>query len=250
VTTGSFPDHFSALAAAYGQFRPVYPPALFDHLAELAPSRDRAWDCATGNGQAAAPLASRFRHVVATDASAAQLAEARPASNVDFCVASAEQVPLAQDSVDLITVAQALHWFRLADFFAEARRVLRVRGVLAVWTYHLFSVTPAIDQWVQSFNRDVVGPCWPPQRRMVAEAYAGIDFPFADVQTTTVPMAVTWSVDHLLAYVGTWSAVTRYREQRGADPLADCVVPVRAAWGDAQYREVRFPLTVKTMRKV
>ena len=249
MTAGSFPDHFSALASAYGQFRPEYPAALFDYLAELAPERKLAWDCATGNGQAAAPLAARFRRVVATDASAAQLAQARALDNLDFCVASAEQAPLANGSVDLVTVAQALHWFRLAEFFAEAHRVLRPRGVLAVWTYHLFSVTPDIDDMVRAFNREVVGPYWPPQRRMVAEAYAGIDFPFPEVQTTALPMALIWSVEHLLAYVGTWSAVARYREQCGRGPLVDFAVAVRAAWGEASHREVRFPLTVKTMRK-
>ena len=134
MTAAAYPDHFSALAAAYGQFRPDYPAALFDHLAGLLPAHDLAWDGATGNGQAALPLAARLRHVVASDASAAQLAEAATLSNISLCVASAEQVPLASASVDLVTVAQALHWFRLPAFFSEVRRVPRPTGVLAVWT--------------------------------------------------------------------------------------------------------------------
>lgn len=246
----SFPDHFSALAAAYGQFRPDYPLPLFDHLADLAPARDLAWDCATGNGQAALPLSARFRTVVATDASAAQLAEAERTDNLCLCVARAERVPLANDCVDLITVAQALHWFRLAEFFDEARRVLRPRGVLAVWTYHLFSVTPAIDALLQTFNREVVGAYWPPQRRMVEQSYGDIAFPFSEIETRRFPMAVHWTIEHLLAYVGTWSAVAQYRQQRGADPLADFARDVQAAWGELERREVRFPLTVKTMRKL
>ncbi len=249
MTAASFPDHFSALASAYGQFRPDYPAALFDHLAKLCADHALAWDCATGNGQAAVPLAARFRQVVASDASAAQLAEARAQSNILFCVASAERVPLADDSVDLVTVAQALHWFRLPEFFAEARRVLRGGGVLAVWTYHLFSVSPAVDALLRDFNSEVVGPYWPAQRRLVAEAYAGIEFPFVDVETRAVPMGVSWSVEHLLAYVGTWSAVAQYRQRLGADPLLDFAREVRAAWGDEVQRAVRFPLTLKTMSK-
>lgn len=250
MSEGSFPDHFSELATAYGQFRPDYPAALFDHLAALAPARELAWDCATGNGQAASPLAARFRCVVASDASAAQLAEAVPADNVLLCMASAESVPIASGCVDLVTVAQALHWFRLEAFFAEARRVLRPMGVLAVWTYHLFSVSPAVDALVRDFNREVVGPYWPPQRRMVEQAYETIDFPFADVQTCSFPMAMDWSVDHLLAYVGTWSAVAQFRHRHGTDPLTDFARDMHAAWGTAPRREVRFPLTVKTMRRV
>lgn len=248
MTAGSFPDHFSALAAAYGEFRPEYPAALFDRLVSLTPAREWAWDCATGNGQAAVPLAARFRQVVASDASAAQLAEARPPTNMHLCVARAEHVPLRDGSVDLVTVAQALHWFRLAEFFAEVRRVLRRHGVLAVWTYHLFSVSPEIDQLVRRFNAEVVGPFWPPQRRMVVEAYAGIDFPFAQLESCSLPMAVTWSVEHLLAYVGTWSAVAQYRRQCGADPLSGFARELRSAWGAQAEREVRFPLTLKTMR--
>ncbi|MCC6706311.1 MAG: class I SAM-dependent methyltransferase [Gammaproteobacteria bacterium] len=237
------------MAVAYGEFRPDYPHALFEHLAALAPGQELAWDCATGNGQAALPLCTRFRRVLASDASAAQLAEARRADNLALCVAGAERVPLADGSVDLVTVAQALHWFRLGEFFDEARRVLRQRGVLAVWTYHLFSVTPDIDALLRHFNREVVGPYWPPQRRMVEQAYADIEFPFAELDTRMFPMAVEWSVEHLLAYVATWSAVARYRQLRDADPMPDFARDVRAAWGDAARREVRFPLTVKTMRK-
>ena len=249
MSAASFPDHFSALASAYGQFRPHYPGQLFDRLAELAPGRQLAWDCATGNGQAALPLAARFKYVVASDASVAQLAEAPALANLALCVASAESVPLASDSVDVVTVAQALHWFRLPEFFAEARRVLRADGVLAVWTYHLFSVTPAIDTLLKHFNREVVGPYWPPQRRLVEEAYANIDFPFADIHTDAMPMAVTWSVEHLLAYVATWSAVAQFKRVRHSDPMQDFAADVRAAWGESAQREVRFPLTVKTMRR-
>lgn len=246
----SFPDHFSQLAAAYGQFRPDYPAALFEHLAQLAPGRALAWDCATGNAQAALPLTRYFSTVVASDASAAQLAEARRADTLCLCVASAERVPLAGDSLDLITVAQALHWFRLPEFFAEARRVLRPRGVLAAWTYHLFSVTPDIDALLRHFNREVVGPYWPPQRRMVEQAYGDIEFPFDELESCSFPMVVHWTVEHLLAYVGTWSAVAQYRKLRDGDPLPGFAREVRAAWGDTTTRDVRFPLTVKTMRKL
>ena len=246
--SGGFADHFSANAASYGRFRPVYPEPLFDHLAALAPRRELAWDCATGSGQAVAPLARRFRLVVASDASAAQIAHAQSGDNVRLLVASAERVPLAAASIDLITVAQALHWFALPAFFAEVARVLRPRGVLAVWTYNLFSIEPRIDALVRAFYIDTVGPYWPPQRRLVDDAYAGIELPFAETATTTWTVALRWNLAHLLAYIATWSAVAQYRRARGADPMPGLASALAAAWGESPEREIVWPLTVKTAR--
>ena len=248
MTAAGCADYFSANAPCYNQFRPAYPDALFDQVAALAPSRELAWDCATGNGQAVAALACRFRRVLASDASAAQLAEARCAGNVALFAARAERLPVGDGCVDVIIVAQALHWFSLEDFFGEARRVLRAGGVLATWTYNLFTVTPAIDRLVRDFYDDVVGTYWPAQRRLVDDDYASIAFPFDALTTTRLPMALEWSVEHLLAYIATWSAVIEYRRHTGADPLAELVPEIRAAWGSVALRAISWPLTLKTMR--
>src|SRR6266568_6165743 len=175
-----FPDHFSGVSAGYAAFRPRYPDALFDFLADAAPARDAAWDCATGNGQAAIGLAHHFPRVIATDASEAQIAHATPDPRVTYRVAPAEASGLDDRSVDLVTAAQALHWFDRPKFWAEARRVLRPRGVVAVWTYLLFEIAPEIDAIIREFYSDVVGPFWPPERHITEERYRTIEFPFAE----------------------------------------------------------------------
>src|ERR1700704_3355099 len=166
----SFNDHFSRLAAQYSAFRPSYPPALFDYLAQLCRERQSAWDCACGNGQAALAIAERFESVIATDASPQQLAAAPANAKVTYRVARAEDSGIESGSVDLVTVAQALHWFDLDSFYGEVQRVLVPAGVVSVWTYGVLHVEgDAIDALLQEFCYDTVGPYWPPERRLVEE---------------------------------------------------------------------------------
>jgi SAM-dependent methyltransferase len=173
----SFKDHFSRLAAEYAAFRPAYPPAIFDYLAHLCAERRNAWDCACGNGQATLALAERFEGVIATDASPQQLAAAPAHAHVTYRVARAEESGIESNSVDLVTVAQALHWFDLDPFYGEVQRVLKPSGVLAVWTYGQLHVEDdAIDALIQEFYWDIVGPYWPPERRLVEVSWTG--FPF------------------------------------------------------------------------
>ena len=174
----SFKDHFSTQAATYAKARPTYPPALFAELARLAPGRTLAWDAGTGNGQAAVALAAQFERVVATEPSAAQLAQAVPHERVTY-TQSAELAPgIADGTADIVTAAQAAHWFDLKIFYPEVRRVLRPGGLLAVWNYGMWTITPAVDALVERFYNGTVGPYWPPERRFVQEAYATIPFPF------------------------------------------------------------------------
>ena len=134
----SFKDHFSSLAPAYARYRPTYPPELAAHLASVAPSRALALDLATGNGQPAIDLALHFDQVLASDASARQLAEAIAQPQVQYLRHQAECLPVKSGCADLIAVAQAAHWLNFDRFYAEARRVLRPGGVVAVWTYGFF----------------------------------------------------------------------------------------------------------------
>lgn len=244
----SFPDHFSVAADRYAQFRPAYPVALFDALAAVADRRERAWDCATGNGQVAVALAAHFEEVVATDASAAQIAHARPHPRVRYAVAPAEASGLEAASVDLVAVGQALHWFDRAAFFAEAERVLRPGGVLAVWTYGLTTVAPDVDAVVETFVDDTVGSYWPPERRLVDEAYGSVVFPFEPVELPEVEMHERWTVEAFAGYLGTWSAANAYREQTGRDPIPALRDELAARWGDGA-RTVRWPLRVIVRRK-
>jgi SAM-dependent methyltransferase len=244
----SFKDHFSGHAADYSRFRPEYPAALFAWLAAQTPARNRAWDCATGNGQAACALAPHFREVVATDASAQQLENARRCDGVRYAVAPAEASGLADHSVDLVTVAQALHWFDLDRFYAETRRVLRPGGVVAVWNYNLFRLDPAVDAIVDHFYAVTVGPYWPPERRLVENGYRELPFPFTVITAPPFEMASRWSLEHLFGYLGTWSSVRRYMEAHSSDPVAALRGDLSAAWGDAGEREVRWPLALRVGR--
>ena len=176
--TDDFKDHFSKQSKFYADCRPTYPEPLFDYLATLVPATARVWDCATGNGQAAQALAGRFAEVIATDASANQIANARPVAGVEYRISAAENSGLSNNSVDLITVAQALHWFDFPAFFAEVERVLRPGGVLAVWGYELFQIDPAMDAVIGDLYSRTLRDYWPPERRLLERGYADIVFPY------------------------------------------------------------------------
>lgn len=247
----SFSDHFSAVASEYAEYRPRYPELLFDWLAGLPARRELAWDCATGSGQAAVALASRFEKVIATDASAGQIAAASSHPRVDYRVAPAESSGLDPGSVDLVTVAQALHWFDRPAFYAEARRVLRRDGVVAAWTYgHPTLDEPRTDAALQRFYSETVGPYWPKERALVDAGYSTIDFPFRQVEAPAFEMETRWSLDLLLGYVATWSAVTRYRAAKGEDPVPELARTFAAAWGSPEdARRIAWPLTLRVGRR-
>lgn len=246
----TFKDHFSTQSAGYARYRPTYPPALFDWLAAQGLARSLAWDVATGSGQAAAELATRFSRVFATDASAAQLANATPADNVTYAHEPAEHCSLADASADLVCVAQALHWFDIPAFFREAGRVLRPGGVLAAWCYEVFSIEAEIDRKIAHFYHHVVGPYWPPERRMIEEGYAGIALPFAPLEVPPFEMACAWNLDDTVGYLATWSAVQGFRRDRGFDPVPSIRADLGEVWGDpATVRRATWPLKIFACRK-
>src|SRR5690349_19273332 len=200
----TFHDHFSKVANRYADFRPRYPATLFDYLATLAPKSSVVWDCAAGNGQASVDLAARFERVIATDASQKQIASAEPHARIGYRVARAEQCGLPDASVSLVTVAQALHWFDRKLFFAEVERVLTRGGVLATWAYGIDEVEgDAVNQIVQDYYFNVVGPYWPPERKLVEEGYRSIEFPFLEIKPPAFRMEVSWTLAQLLGYCST-----------------------------------------------
>jgi SAM-dependent methyltransferase len=245
----AFKDHFSTGAREYARYRPTYPPALFEWLAGLCPARDLAWDCATGSGQAALGLAEHFERVIATDASDAQVEHAAPHPRVVYRVAPADASGLADRSVTLVTVAQALHWLDRPRFYAEVRRVTRPGGVLAVWTYNMLAIAPAIDALVGRFYRDTVGPWWAKDRALVEDGYRSIDFPFDELIAPTFSMRAEWTLADLEGYLRSWSAVQRYQAERGEDPVASLHAELAALWGEAtERRTVRWPLACRAAR--
>jgi SAM-dependent methyltransferase len=215
-------------------------------LASISPANDLAWDCATGNGQAAVGLAAVFDRVIATDASEEQLARAEANARVEYRVASAEQSRLDPQSVDLVTVAQALHWFDLDRFYAEVRRVLKPGGVFAAWAYKLARVEPAIDLVVNRYYSDVVGKYWPAER-MLVEKFEELPFAFQEIGVPQFEMVVEWTVERLLGYLRTWSATQRFRAAEKRNPLEEIEGELRTAWGN-EGRRVIWPLTMRVGR--
>jgi SAM-dependent methyltransferase len=240
----NFQDHFSARAAAYAAARPTYPPALFAALAALAPGRLLAWDCGTGSGQAARGLAEHFAKVLATDPSEAQLARAPEHPRIEYRVALEKESGLPARSADLVTAAQAAHWFDMEAFSAEARRVLRPGGVVALWCYNLLRISSAIDDRILHFYTSTVGPFWPPDRRHVEAGYRTLDFPFPELEFPSLVMEQGLTLNELGAYMSTWSAVARFASERGFDPVGPFLEELSGDWGPAERRRrVEWPLS-------
>lgn len=243
-------DVFSAVADGYVRFRPRYPEALFDCLAGIAPARQLAWDVGCGSGQATQDLADRFTQVVGTDISAAQIGAAPAYPNIEYRVAPAHVSGLPDHSVDLITVAQALHWFDLDAFYAEVRRVAKPDGVIAVWSYGTINVgEDAIYDAVMRFLKEKLGPYWPAARRHVDSGYRELPFPFEEITAPPFGLTVDWTLPQLLGYARSWSAVAHYVEAHGADPVVALGEEIGPLWGDPYVtHKIRWPLTIRIGR--
>ncbi len=244
----AFKDHFSTQAEDYSVYRPEYPAELYGWLASLCEEHKLVWDCATGNGQAAVALTNHFSYVIGTDASESQIYRAMIYPRVEYEVALAHQSPLKDHSVDLITVAQALHWFEFEQFFKEVKRVSKPGAVLAVWCYELHQITPAVDAVIKQYYDDIIGAYWPPERKHIENAYADIEFPFEVIEAPKCTMTKQWTFKHLVGYLGTWSATQKYLQQHHTDPRAEILEQLQAAWGEDDTKQVTWPVTIKAFR--
>jgi len=240
----------SSVSGRYAAFLPDSPSTLYDWLASQCAEHDSAWDCATGSGQAAQGLKPHFIHVVATDASAEQIRHAVPHPGIDYRVAPAEASGLADHSVDLITVAQAAHWFDLPRFYAEGARVLKPGGLIALWGSGRQVLPGELDAPFQHFYDEAVGPYWPPERALIDDAYRSLDFPFAEIAAPEFLIEVDWTLPRLMDYLSTWSAVKRYRDTQGHDPLPALLAELGPLWGDSSNTRqlLQWPLFMKVGR--
>ena len=239
----SFEDHFSEQAREYASNRPLYPGELFAHLATISPGRQLAWDCGTGNGQAARELARHFNRVIATDASSDQIAQAVAHERIEYRVERAEEVSLEPHSVDLITVAMAVHWFDLEPFYQVVRRVVRPDGVIAVWMHHLPVINPSIDQILQHYYANVLAGYWPERFHFLAEYYRTLPFPFDELKPPEIKMQADWELGQLIGFLDSWSATRRYQKERGQNPLSIIWQSLFEAWGEpTRRRTIRWPL--------
>lgn len=240
-----FKDHFSTQAGDYTRYRPGYPPELFAWLAGQTAGHEIAWDCGCGNGQASIGLTPYFRQVIATDPSPQQIGKAHPHERISYAVATAEESGLPGGCADLILVAQALHWFDFERFYAEVRRVARPGALLAAVSYGELRVSGNPDAVVADFYHRIIAPYWPPERKHVDEGYAAIPFPFARIDPPRFSMQVDWTLEQLLGYLGTWSAVQEFERKNGRDPRELIATELREAWGDGKRtRMISWPLTL------
>lgn len=240
-------DHFSCQSAEYSLYRPGYPHMLFEYLASLCAGLELAWDCATGNGQAAIGLARYFRQVIASDSSAEQINKATPHETIDYIVASAEQSGIESQCVDLIMVAQALHWFDLDLFYPEAKRVLKPEGVLAVASYQLPRIKPDIDAIIDELHHDIIGAYWPPERCHVDNAYRDIALPLAEIPSSGWQMEHNWTLAEFLGYLQSWSAVVYFEREQHQNPVDLIKRKLGGLWGEADSKKrICWPLTLRT----
>jgi ubiquinone/menaquinone biosynthesis C-methylase UbiE len=242
----SFKDHFSGHAAVYAQARPKYPAALFDWLTTQTRQHDLAWDAGCGNGQASVALADYFDSVFASDPSATQITAATKHPKVRYAVEPAEQCSLPDRSADLVTVAQALHWFDHPRFYAEVRRVLKPGGVIAAWTYERSSVNADVDEVFARLYVGVLDAYWLPERRHVEAGYTTLPFPFDERPAPAMELRCDWTLAQYLAYLSSWSASQRYLQATGRDAVAEFTPALAQAWGDADtVRAVRWPMAFR-----
>ncbi len=238
-----FEDHFSKQSQLYAQYRPKYPEEIYAYLASMAPGNSLAWDCGTGNGQAAVGLARYFDRVFATDASAEQISRAYPHPKVDYQVEPAEHISLAGSTVDLVTVAVAIHGFNFDEFYHEVKRVLKPDGILAAWTYNLTQISPEIDLLIHEYYFRILNGFWPERIRYLEEGYETIPFPFDEIIPLSFAMQANWDLNQFAGFLDSWSATQRYKEQKGQHPLELIWDQLSAAWGNENGpRSIRWPL--------
>lgn len=241
-------DNFSKISNNYAKFRPDYPPALFDFLYPLLRQKERAWDCATGTGQVARELSSEFQVVDATDISSQQIAHAYQADNISYTVQEAEHTQFADDSFDLITVGQAIHWFQLDQFNNEVKRVGKANSIIAIFGYELSQISPEIDEIINIFYTEVLGKYWTAERVLLQEKYQTIPFPYRELETPEIVNIKLWRLEDLLGYLNTWSAVQHYNEENNANAVSLIERELKQAWGNSEIRKVYFPIMFRAGR--
>jgi len=245
-----FKDYFSENSEEYFRFRPKYPAELFSYLSSVCNQHQKAWDCATGSGQAAVGLCDYFSKVIATDASKKQIENAVKKEGIIYQVATAENSNIRKNSVDLITVAQAFHWFNINAFSKEVNRVLKQKGILSIWTYNLLSIRDDIDKAIYYLYNTVLGKYWPKERKMVENGYKGIKLPFTELEAPVFNMLTKWTLSQLIGYLYTWSATINYENKMGVNPVEEIYDKISEMWGHPEkVLSVKWPLNIRVWQK-
>ena len=243
-----FADHFSSIAARYAAYRPRYPQALADALAERCARTDVAWDAGCGSGQLSTALAAHFAQVIATDPSEAQLASAEPHARVAYRRVTAEASGLPDGIADLAVAAQAAHWFDWPRYIAEVGRVTRPGALVALVSYNIIRLDGAPGDAIARYYAELA-PFWPAERRHVEDGYRALVWPWPAVEPPAIDMAARWTREELVGYVTTWSATVRLVDARGPARLDALAAELAATWPDGEARDVRWPLTIRLARR-
>lgn len=242
-------DHFSSKSKEYSFSRPHYPDSLYEYLSSITPNNDVAWDCATGNGQAAIGLCRYFKKVIASDMSMSQIENGFKRQNIVYDIFPSEDTSLPDNSVDLITIAQAIHWFDFEKFYDEARRIgKKSGGKIAIWSYGMHKICPEIDKICDklSFDGDLLRGYWPKQTEYIRDNYETIPFPFDQIIAPRFEMLVEWNLKDLLSYMETWSAVKRFELQNNYNPLDSVKKDLKLLWGtEKQRKSIRWDVNLK-----
>lgn len=237
-------DYFSQQSSDYARFRPKYPSELFDHIIGFVNDKNLAWDCGTGNGQSAVQLAKHFNSVYATDISKNQILHAYKESNITYAIESSSQSSLNNNTVNLITVSQALHWFNLDKFYAEVKRVGVEKAIIAVWTYALMKIDPEIDGIILHFYSFILKDYWDVERKYIDEEYKSIPFPFIELPIKDFNIEVIWTLNEMEGYLSTWSAVRKYISLNNVNPVPVLIKDMKNT-GPLTNGKVIFPVHMK-----
>lgn len=233
----TYSDRFTKQSSSYASFRPQYPDELFQFLYDQTKSYDLVWDCATGTGQAARTLAQKFKRVVATDVSASQISAATGSDNISFSVSAAESSPLSDSSADLITIAQAIHWFDFESFYKEVDRVLKPSGIISAWGYGFFKIDSKVDSILDPFSQELLGPYWTERNWLLVDGYKKLPFPFEVIQTPSLKLKVEWDLFQVVGYLRSWSAYQKYIDEKGIEPISLIENDLAKCWGDPKAKK-------------
>jgi SAM-dependent methyltransferase len=237
LTTMDFKDNFSKQSGIYARFRPQYPPELYTYLASLTTQHETAWDCGTGNGQAAIGLAELYQHIIATDPSEQQIANAFSHPNITYKVEKAEETSIPDHSIDLVTVANALHWFDFEAFYKEVRRTLKPNGIIAAWAYQNPSISPELDSIITKLHDEILGNYWLTENRYVEKAYTTIPFPFKEIESPQFYSEKTMDLNDFVGFLNTWSATQRFIRQNNTNPVDMLYEELLNSWGVIDHKK-------------
>lgn len=238
-------DNFSDKSDKYAKYRPTYPDELIDFINSLVINKNNVWDCGTGSGQLAEKLSSFFNNVYATDISKQQLGNAIKKDNIFYSLQSAENTNFEDKYFDLITVAQAIHWFDFDRFYFEVERTLRNDGLIAVIGYGLIQIDKKVDEVISDFYKNIVGSYWDKERKYIDENYETIPFPFNEIDTPKFYIKSEWTFEHLLGYFETWSAIKHFIKANNYNPVDNIFDKLKEAWGNDNNKEVKFPILLR-----